>query len=618
MLNRARKKNHPLSTENCFLRLYGKIFAVTFTLLLLFYFSGCERQERNSWIRINQLGYLPSTEKIAVFVSKSEKEPVEFRVCEAESGKAVWKSEDIQPFGEYGPFSSTCRLDFSAFREEGQFYIMAGNTRSPEFKIDEDVYDGTADFLLEYMRQQRCGYNPFFNDSCHTHDGFIVFHPDPEVDSTHIDVTGGWHDASDYLQYVATSANAVFQMLFAYMKNPALFHDDFDKDGHPGMNGIPDILDEAKWGLDWLVKMNPEKGVMFNQIADDRDHIGFKIPAEDSADYGRGAERPVYYCTGRVQGSEKNKNRATGIASTAGKYAAAFALGADILMPFYPEFSTALKQKAVDAYDFGEENPGVCQTAPHGAPYFYEEDNWRDDMELAASILYRMTGDEKYLTDATGNGNTEPVTPWMGADTARHYQWYPFVNLGHVFLAGVPDQEISSTFTEYIKDGIDNVYRKGKENAFYYGIPFIWCSNNLVVAMLTQCRLYHELTGDDSYQPMEASLRDWLFGCNPWGTSMIIGLPEDGDFPEDTHSAVVRLLKKQPLGGLVDGPVYGSIYNNLKGLYLASEDEYGAFQSEQVVYHDDFADYSTNEPTMDGTASLTYYLSALEGMGGEK
>ncbi len=117
---------------------------------------------------------------------------------------------------------------------------------------------------------------------------------------------------------------------------------------------------------------------------------------------------------------------------------------------------------------------------------------------------------------------------------------------------------------------------------------------------------------------MKASLRDWLFGCNPWGTSMIIGLPEDGDYPEDTHSAVVRLLKKQPVGGLIDGPVYGSIFNNLKSLYLDSEDEYSSFQSNRVVYHDDFADYSTNEPTMDGTASLTYYLSALENMGGEK
>lgn len=594
-------------------------FDLTMVSVLLFFLPGaCNRMAGDSWIRINQLGYLPSTEKNAVFVSKGAKDPILFQVCEAGTGTAVWESEKILSFGEYGPFSTTCRLDFSDFREEGNYYITAGNTRSPEFRIGRDVYDGTADFLLEYMRQQRCGYNPFFGDSCHTQDGFIIFHPDPDLDSTHIDVTGGWHDASDYLQYVTTSANAVFQMLFAYQKNPAFFHDEYDKDGHPGSNGIPDILDEAKWGLDWLVKMNPEKGVMFNQIADDRDHIGFKIPSQDSADYGHGAERPVYFCTGRIQGSENHKNRATGIASTAGKYAAAFALGSEIMMPFYPGFSIALKQKAMDAYDFGKENPGVCQTAPHLAPYFYEEDNWQDDMELAAIQLYRVTGDERLLTEAVEFGKAEPVTPWMGADTARHYQWYPFVNLGHAFLAEVAIKDVNSTFIEYLKEGIERVERKGSENAFYFGIPFIWCSNNLVAAMLTQCRLYHERTGDASHQEMEASLRDWLFGCNPWGTSMIIGLPGEGDYPEDTHSAVVRLLKKQPVGGLIDGPVYGSIFNNLKGLYLAAEDEYMAFQSGLVVYHDDYADYSTNEPTMDGTASLTYYLSALENMGREK
>ncbi len=610
MFYQASKKDLPLFLKQILLKRSAKfLFVISIQFLMI---SGCERAGMNSWIRINQLGYLPSTDKIAVFVSKKESIPGDFKIYEAGSVKPVWESTSIHSFGEYGPFRSTCRLDFSDFNEEGTFYIIAGKTRSPEFRMDKDLYDGAADFLLEYMRQQRCGYNPFFEDSCHTHDGFIVFHPDPELDSTHIDVTGGWHDASDYLQYVTTSANAVFQMLFAYMKNPTAFQDNFDTDGHPGMNGIPDILDEAKWGLDWLVKMNPEKGIMFNQIADDRDHIGFKIPAEDSADYGHGAERPVYFCTGRIQGSEQHKNRATGIASTAGKYASAFALGAEMLMPYYPEFSLSLKQKAVDAYVFGELNPGVCQTAPHGAPYFYEEDNWRDDMELAAISLYRMTGDEQYIEDATGFGNKEPYTPWMGADTARHYQWYPFVNLGHVFLAGVPDTKVSSTFIEYLKEGIDRVYQRGQGNAFYFGIPLIWCSNNLVVAMLTQCRLYYELTGDTTYLPMEASLRDWLFGCNPWGTSMIIGLPESGDYPEDTHSAVVYLLEKQPVGGLIDGPVYGSIYNSLKGLYLDSEDEYSDFQSELVVYHDDFADYSTNEPTMDGTASLTYYLSALE------
>jgi hypothetical protein len=93
---------------------------------------------------------------------------------------------------------------------------------------------------------------------------------------------------------------------------------------------------------------------------------------------------------------------------------------------------------------------------------------------------------------------------------------------------------------------------------------------------------------------------------------MVYGLPEKGDTPEDPHSSFT-LLHKYPLdGGLVDGPVYGDIYNSLLGIALADADEYAAFQSKLAVYHDDHGDYSTNEPTMDGTASLIYLLAAKE------
>jgi len=63
---------------------------------------------------------------------------------------------------------------------------------------------------------------------------------------------------------------------------------------------------------------------------------------------------------------------------------------------------------------------------------------------------------------------------------------------------------------------------------------------------------------------------------------------------------------------LVDGPVYTNIYKNLIGIQLAEADEYAAFQSDLAVYHDDYGDYSTNEPTMDGTASLIYLLAAFD------
>ncbi|MCD6201057.1 MAG: glycoside hydrolase family 9 protein [Bacteroidales bacterium] len=126
----------------------------------------------------------------------------------------------------------------------------------------------------------------------------------------------------------------------AWQQNPAAFGDHFEANGDPGKNGIPDILDEAKWGLDWLVKMNPAKGVLFNQVADDRDHVGFRLPNRDSVHYGIDLQRPVYYCSGKPQGLFKYKNQTTGIASTAGKYASAFALGSRMLEKKGYRFST--------------------------------------------------------------------------------------------------------------------------------------------------------------------------------------------------------------------------------------------------------------------------------------
>jgi endoglucanase len=580
---------------------------LVFSLLVVFTFNLLAQQ---SWIRINQVGYTPESTKIAVFASKENVTINSFELIDTTTNKAVYKGTTVKEHGTYASFNKIYRLNFSSFTNEGTFIIRANNISSPSFRIQNNIYDGAADFLLKYMRQQRCGYNPFLKDSCHTHDGFIVDHP--TLDSTHIDVTGGWHDASDYLQYVTTSANAIYQMLFAYKENPKAFADKFDNNGDEGANGIPDILDEAKWGLDWLVKMNPENGVMFNQIADDRDHAKFTLPSLDTINYGKGRERPVYFVTGKSQGLAKHKNRTTGVSSTAAKYASAFSLGAELLKNYYPEFSNIINAKAEEAFEFAKTDLGVCQTACNVSPYFYEEDNYVDDMELAAAQLYSSSNNSKFLSEAIYWGALEPVTPWMIADTARHYQWYPFLNLGHYQVAQKADSLNREKFISYLRKGIEAIESRGNENGFYMGIPFIWCSNNLVTAALTQISLYEKLTDDERFNELEASLRDWLFGCNPWGTSMVIGYPENADTPVDPHAAQTAVFNLKIDGGLIDGPVYTSIFKRLKGLKIVNGDEYAEFQSDLVVYHDDYGDYSTNEPTMDGTASLTYYLSSLE------
>jgi len=571
-------------------------------------------RETDSWIRINQLGYKPDDIKVAVFISTREQNLKNFKVINVNSGEVVMTVTSLEKAVPLDQFISCYRLNFSALKESGNYRIVAGKCVSPDFRLGDDVYDGSADYLLNYMRQQRCGFNPFLNDSCHTNDGYVVYgKPD---DSAHIDVTGGWHDAADYLQYVSTSANAVYQMLFSHAENPASFGDEYQANGLPGSDGIPDIINECRWGLDWLLKMNPGPAIMYNQIADDRDHIGFRFPNVDTAKYGKGLERPVYFCTGEPQGMLKYKNRATGIASTAGKFSSSFARGAIVYMKSDPLFSSLLSTKAKDAFNHGLKNPGVCQTAPGSAPYFYEEDNWVDDMELAAVELYNLTGEQKYYDYALEFGRQEPVTPWIGSDTARHYQWYPFVNMGHPGIARLQKNENKNEFAGYMKHGLELTELKAKKNPFFIGVPFIWCSNNLVSSILTQFHLYAEITGDDSFAELEAAHRDWLFGCNPWGTSMVVGLPENGDYPVDSHSSFV-IMGKQVNGGLVDGPVYSSIFRaHSKYVALKKADQYAKFQTTMSNYHDDAGDYTSNECTMDGTACLIYYLSSLSSSSG--
>ncbi|HEU4608883.1 MAG TPA: glycoside hydrolase family 9 protein, partial [Chitinophagaceae bacterium] len=309
----------------------------------------------------------------------------------------------------------------------------------------------------------------------------------------------------------------------------------------------------------------------------------------------------------------KYKNRSTGLASTAGKFSSSFALGAQVFASYDTAYAALLAKRSNSAWQLGEEHPGVCQTAPNRAPYFYEEDNWTDDMELAAAT--RLWQQPSLKKRAMQLAKREKITPWMGRDTARHYQWYPFINMGHYELARQLKGRERNQLLKFYKEGIERVWGKARNNAFYRGVPFIWCSNNFTTAFAIQCYWYRQLSGDDRFEQLQQANIDWLFGCNPWGTSMVYGLPSWGDTPTDPHSAFTH-IKHYPIdGGLVDGPVSGSIYNGLIGITLFEPDEYQDFQSRLAVYHDDYGDYSSNEPTMDGTAWLIYLLAAEEAAG---
>ncbi|NOX90732.1 MAG: glycoside hydrolase family 9 [Calditrichaeota bacterium] len=557
------------------------------------------------YLRLNQLGYRPHDPKTAVAFSA---QPVhgEFRIVSKADGKTVYsgKPVPIRRSG-WGKFGFYYRLDFSDLKTGGKYELKIGGSVSVPFQIQENLYRFMPDSLLNFMRQQRCGYNPFWDEVCHSLDGRTAYGPLPP--GTYLDAAGGWHDAGDDLKYLLTGSYAAAIMLFAYAMSPETFSDHFNKYGQPFPNRIPDVLDEARWGLEWMLKLHPAKDQLYHQVGDDRDHIGWKFPFRDSSDYGWGKNsyRVVYFADGKPQGLKQFKSRSTGVANLAGRYAAAMALAYRIWKNDLnePESADRFLRAGIEVYQLGKQKEGVQQGNSYNAPYRYAEITWADDMEWGAAELFRVTKDSSYLQDAIRYARQIGSASWMAYDSTDHYAYYPFLNVGHFALYPLVNRSLQKELAAYYRTGIEQCFQRAEKNAFHIGVPFIWCSNNLVAALISQCALYEKMTGDHRFRRFMVEQRDWLLGRNPWGTSMFVGIPEHGEFPEHPHASTYALTRRSLTGGLVDGPVYGNIFGKLKGLYLSEADPFAPFQSDYVVYHDDIADYSTNEPTMDGTAA---------------
>jgi hypothetical protein len=562
------------------------------------------------FIRANQIGYNAEAKKLAIVFARESIPPV-FQVIPDGGGAAVFEgpSKPVSN-GEWGQFRRHSELDFSELKKAGRYRLRCGQAESLPFVVATNAWAELPDQLLEFMRQQRCGYNPWLDAVCHPFDGRTAY--GPLTNGTYLDARGGWHDAGDLLKYLLTSGNATGQMLLAGLLGratngpgyPVATVDRVNALGQPGSNGLPDVLDEARWGLEWMLKLHPAADQLYHQVADDRDHVGRRLPQDETVDYGwgKGGARVVYYADGKPQGLQQYQSASTGIANLAGRHAAALALAWQTwqIDPAHRPFAERCFLAAKEVYELGRAREGVQQGNSYRAPYRYEETTWADDMEWGAAELFRATHDERYLREAIRYADLAANDTWMGKEQTGHYQYYPFMNVGHFRLYDLVDDAFRKKLAGYYQAGIDRCVEAGQKNPYRIGVPFIWCSDNLVVALVTQCQLYERMTGDARYRDFAACQRDWLLGRNPWGYSMftVIG----SRFPTDPHLMTVQLTKRQVRGGLVDGPVYERIFKSLKGVSITQPDPLAAFQG-PAVYHDDVQDYSSNEPTMDGTAS---------------
>lgn len=529
-----------------------------------------------TYLRLNQVGYRPEVPKVALATGDADLSGMSFTVEEITTDRVVYTGTAGPNLGAWGAFTYHHPLTFTAVVTPGRYRLRLEETfTSPSFAIAPQAYAGLSRLPLRFFAAQRCGdTDPWGHESCHLHDAPLSATPPITRD-----VTGGWHDAGDYIKFTLTTGYATTLLLLAYRDHPDLFADGA-------------VLEETQVGLDWLEKMwDPATPMLYVQVGSEQDHEqGWRLPEDDDLDGT--LQRPLHPC-------EEGKG-----ANLAGKVAAAFALAAQIYTDtastvYSPTLAAHYWDLAEAVYAWGG---GRSAAQPSVTADFYNEQTWRDDMALAATELYRLMGNPAYQDEAWAYAH--------GAGSGWWWDWGTVHGIAHRELA-LADPAYQPTALQYLRQDLD-AFVSNVHNPWGAVQPFVWGSAFPMIGAAIEAHWYEELTGETTYQALAQAQVDFLFGRNPWGISFLNGA--GSAWPYDPHHQVAYLgLRPQEelRGYWAEGPVEEQVFLD-QGIKLAEGDEYAVFQSHQAVFHDDRNDYTTNEPTIGLNASGVLLLSLYD------
>ncbi len=518
-------------------------------------------------IRVNQVGYRPDSKKMAVFSDIAG--VTEFSVINAKTEAVVYigavtgekytkAADEVNSLG-----------DFSEVKEAGRYYISCGDVKSHEFYIGTSVYDDMLVDLVRMFYLQRCGCevadNTFGHVACH--DGQAKIYGTEE----YIDVTGGWHDAGDYGRYIVPAAKSVADLLYAYeaMENPYN-----DAIGIPESgNGIPDILDEVRYELEWMLKMQAEDGGVYHKVSC-ASFCGYIMPEKE---------------TGQLF--------ATPVSTTAtGDFCASMALAYEFYYDIDRDFAADCLAAAEKAWAFLEANPNLIFKNPSDITTgSYEDGSDKDERYWAAAQMYRATKDAKYLSAL------ETMAVKTGLD------WSTVGDYGNIALVTMKDiDKESQVYTKAYNSIVNQADRyEMTTSANAYGTAntsFHWGSNMAVSNSGVILGLAYNLTGNQKYLTTAESNLHYLLGTNPVGTCFVTG--HGTVAPQNPHHRPSIAMKQAAPGMLVGGTNSGLQDPTAK----ARLKDVPAWK----CYIDNKESYSTNEITIYWNSPLIYLLALTE------
>ncbi|HRI45680.1 MAG TPA: glycoside hydrolase family 9 protein [Ignavibacteriaceae bacterium] len=545
-----------------------KVLILVVSFNLLYTFNGCSlAQQSELFIRVNQVGFLPNDIKTAIVFSNRDLSNKNFKVINQNSKKEVFSDRLNINKGIWGNFKNHYSIDFSKVESNGEYYLEIDGAKSFQFSISNNVYNGIVDSLLLYLRVQRCGQtNPLLHDVCHLYDSPRV---ENDKEAGVVDVTGGWHDAGDYIKFFSTTAYTTYLLLFSYEFDPKKFQTDNDK------NGAPDILEEARVGIDWLLRANYADGKFINQVQDMRDHEqGFRMPENDQLKF----DRPAFSGIGKNQ---------------IGMFAAVMSLAAKIWQEkFYDkDYADKCLSAAEKIYQYRNSVPDV-DIVPSG---MYQDSRYWGKLALGAIELYNVTKNKTYLSDAV-----------LFADSAKSDYWWSWgdINaLAHYKLA-----KVYPRFRNYILNNLVSFKNVMNNSVFGEGAAFTWGTTNTLLGVALQAILYSKVFKTNDFDSLIIFQRDYILGKNPWGTTFISNIGKV--YPKNFHSQIPYFNGGYLPGAVSAGPTPEVILKNYN--ITRTSRRFDQFNSNDTKFYDDIADYVTNEPTIGSNATAIFVLSYFQ------
>ena len=529
-----------------------KVSIFTILFCIPFFISS---QTQSKYIVVDQFGYRPTSEKIAILrdpisgfdAAESFAPSFSYAIVDATTNTPVF-------FGNTVPYKSGIEdpssgdrvwwFDFSAFETPGTYYVLDinKNLKSYDFVIAEDIYADILKHAVRTFYYQRAGYA---KDATYAGSNWAdgASHLGPLQDtqarrwdapndaSTERDLSGGWYDAGDYNKYTTWTANYIVDLLKAYQEKPDAWTDDYNLP-HSG-NGTPDIIDEIKWGMDHLLRLQETDGSIISIV--DLSHASPPSSATGQSLYGA-------------------VNTSCTLAS-----AVAFALGSKVFNDLgNTTYASTLEQSAINAWNWAEANPNVIwennsstyNSLDIGAGQQEIDDDGRFAYKMRAAIhLFDATSDINYRTFIDDNYQNAHLILWDFA--------YPFEQV---------DQEILLYYTSIpsatpaVVAAIKTTYENAMNTAANFGA----------------------LTNETD--PYLAHLTDYVWGSN--GTKSRKGLMFmdciNYDINSTNNSNAFRAAERYI------HYIHG--VNPLNFCYLSNMYDYGADHGVNEFYHTWFSD----------------------------